>query len=167
MRIRQGRDRQRAPYAEVSVRVRSPGVGPDYAFECAGMSALGHPVAVMSFQARRPGRRTAMTVLVGAPRQADEAINESPRRSCLFRAIEERAAQRGASSGAANRAARRAPPVELWSAGQRDLEGGLSRTSPAYERSPRVRRRRSGAALARSCPFIGSTVIGSTCSGTN
>jgi S-(hydroxymethyl)glutathione dehydrogenase / alcohol dehydrogenase len=112
-------------------------VGPDYAFECAGMTALGH----VGIAATRPGGMTAlahvgiaamrpggMTVLVGAP-PADQAITIAP--AVLF-GIEEKQLK-GCFLGSCNSLRDVPRMVDLWRAGQLDLEGLITHRRPLGE----------------------------------
>jgi Zn-dependent alcohol dehydrogenase len=96
-------------------------VGPDYAFECAGVSAL----AQVGIAATRPG---GMTVLVGAP-SADQAITIAP--AVLF-GIEEKQLK-GCFLGSCNSLRDVPRMVDLWRAGQLDLEGLITHRRPLEE----------------------------------
>jgi Zn-dependent alcohol dehydrogenase len=96
-------------------------VGPDYAFECAGMTALAH----VGIAATRPG---GMTVLVGAP-SADQAITIAP--AVLF-GIEEKQLK-GCFLGSCNSLRDVPRMVDLWRAGQLDLEGLITHRRPLDE----------------------------------
>jgi S-(hydroxymethyl)glutathione dehydrogenase / alcohol dehydrogenase len=96
-------------------------VGPDYAFECAGQSAL----AQVGIAATRPG---GMTVLVGAP-TADQAITIAP--AVLF-GIEEKQLK-GCFLGSCNSLRDVPRMVDLWRAGQLDLEGLITHRRPLDE----------------------------------
>jgi len=86
------------------------GVGPDYAFECAGMTAL----AQVGIAATRPG---GTTVLVGAP-PADQSITIAP--AVLF-GIEEKHLV-GCFLGSCNSLRDIPRMVALWRAGELDLQ---------------------------------------------
>jgi Zn-dependent alcohol dehydrogenase len=96
-------------------------VGPDYAFECAGLTAL----AQVGIAATRPG---GMTVLVGAP-TADQAITIAP--AVLF-GIEEKQLK-GCFLGSCNSLRDVPRMVDLWRAGQLDLEGLITNRRPLDE----------------------------------
>ena len=96
-------------------------VGPDYAFECAGLTAL----AQVGIAATRPG---GMTVLVGAP-TADQAITIAP--AVLF-GIEEKQLK-GCFLGSCNSLRDVPRMVDLWRAGQLDLEGLITHRRPLDE----------------------------------
>ena len=96
-------------------------VGPDYAFECAGIAAL----AQVGIAATRPG---GMTVLVGAP-SADQAITIAP--AVLF-GIEEKQLK-GCFLGSCNSLRDVPRMVDLWRAGQLDLEGLITHRRPLDE----------------------------------
>jgi S-(hydroxymethyl)glutathione dehydrogenase / alcohol dehydrogenase len=96
-------------------------VGPDYAFECAGLAAL----AQVGIAATRPG---GMTVLVGAP-TADQAITIAP--AVLF-GIEEKQLK-GCFLGSCNSLRDVPRMVDLWRAGQLDLEGLITHRRPLDE----------------------------------
>ena len=96
-------------------------VGPDYAFECAGMTALAH----VGIAATRPG---GMTVLVGAP-PADQAITIAP--AVLF-GIEEKQLK-GCFLGSCNSLRDVPRMVDLWRAGRLDLEGLITHRRPLDE----------------------------------
>jgi Zn-dependent alcohol dehydrogenase len=107
---------------DVAAEARSiTGVGPDYAFECAGMTALAH----VGIAATRPG---GMTVLVGAP-PADQAITIAP--AVLF-GIEEKQLK-GCFLGSCNSLRDVPRMVDLWRAGQLDLEGLITHRRPLDE----------------------------------
>jgi S-(hydroxymethyl)glutathione dehydrogenase / alcohol dehydrogenase len=93
-------------------------VGPDYAFECAGITAL----AQAGIAATRPG---GMTVLVGAP-SADQAITIAP--AVLF-GIEEKQVK-GCFLGSCNSLRDIPRMVGLWRAGQIDLDGLITNRRP-------------------------------------
>jgi Zn-dependent alcohol dehydrogenase len=97
------------------------GVGPDYAFECAGLASLAH----VGIAATRPG---GTTVLVGAP-SADQAITIAP--AVLF-GIEEKHLV-GCFLGSCNSLRDIPRMVDLWRAGQLDLEGLITRRRPLAE----------------------------------
>jgi S-(hydroxymethyl)glutathione dehydrogenase / alcohol dehydrogenase len=96
-------------------------VGPDYAFECAGVTAL----AQVGIAATRPG---GMTVLVGAP-SVDQAITIAP--AVLF-GIEEKQLK-GCFLGSCNSLRDVPRMVDLWRAGQLDLEGLITHRRPLDE----------------------------------
>ena len=96
-------------------------VGPDYAFECAGLAAL----AQVGIAATRPG---GMTVLVGAP-TAEQAITIAP--AVLF-GIEEKQLK-GCFLGSCNSLRDVPRMVDLWRAGQLDLEGLITHRRPLDE----------------------------------
>jgi Zn-dependent alcohol dehydrogenase len=96
-------------------------VGPDYAFECAGFTAL----AQVGIATTRPG---GTTVLVGAP-TADQSITIAP--AVLF-GIEEKAVK-GCFLGSCNSLRDIPRMVDLWRAGQLDLEGLVTHRRPLDE----------------------------------
>jgi Zn-dependent alcohol dehydrogenase len=96
-------------------------VGPDYAFECAGLAAL----AQVGIAATRPG---GLTVLVGAP-PADQVITLAP--AVLF-GIEEKSVK-GCFLGSCNSLRDVPRMVDLWRAGQLDLEGLITHRRPLDE----------------------------------
>jgi Zn-dependent alcohol dehydrogenase len=96
-------------------------VGPDYAFECAGVSAL----AELGIRATRPG---GTTVLVGAP-SADQAITINP---AVLYGIEEKKLL-GCLLGSCNSLRDVPRMVALWRAGQLDLEGLITHRRPLDE----------------------------------
>jgi S-(hydroxymethyl)glutathione dehydrogenase / alcohol dehydrogenase len=96
-------------------------VGPDYAFECAGVSAL----AELGIAATRPG---GTTVLVGAP-SVDQAITINP---AVLYGIEEKKLL-GCLLGSCNSLRDVPRMVALWRAGRLDLEGLITHRRPLHE----------------------------------
>jgi S-(hydroxymethyl)glutathione dehydrogenase / alcohol dehydrogenase len=107
---------------DVAITTRSiTGVGADYAFECAGLTALAH----VGIAATRPG---GSTVLVGAP-SADQSITIAP--AVLF-GIEEKQIK-GCFLGSCNSLRDIPRLVDLWRAGQLDLESLITHRRPLDE----------------------------------
>jgi S-(hydroxymethyl)glutathione dehydrogenase / alcohol dehydrogenase len=97
------------------------GVGPDYAFECAGHAML----AQVGIAATRPG---GTTVLVGAA-PADQSISIAP--AVLFGIEEKRLV--GCFLGSCNSLRDIPLMVDLWRAGRLDLEGLITHRRPLEE----------------------------------
>ena len=97
------------------------GVGADYAFECAGLASL----AQVGIAATRPG---GTTVLVGAP-PVDQAITIAP--AVLF-GIQEKQLK-GCFLGSCNSLRDIPRMIDLWRAGQLDLDGLITHRRPLAE----------------------------------